>query len=175
MSDGKAPPRRALAMALAAVALAVLAALATAQEAPSAGSQATHITVEKDHGRGKTTRIAGEKVLSTEIEIAAPPSTACQATITVSYDQRDTVAAVEGAIDNAVCAASHGDYVVVVTVRDASGDLKTLEFKEAWKRDDASPVPFKAEYKIGPNVDLVRVRPRSGSCACEEAVPRTAP
>lgn len=161
--------------AASALLLVALAAPAAAQDAPPAESHATHITVEKDHGRGKTTRIATEKELSTEIEIATPPSTACQATIMVTYDQRDTVAAVEGSIDNAVCAASHGDYVVAVTIRDASGDLKTLEFNEAWKRDDASPVPFKAEYKIGANVDLVRVRPRSGTCTCEEAVPHGAP
>jgi hypothetical protein len=148
---------------------------AAAQDAPQAESRATHITVEKDHGGGKTTRIAAEKELSTEIEIAAPPSTACQATIMVTYDQRDTIAAVTGSVDNAVCAASHGDYVIVVTIRDASGDLKTLDFNETWKRDDASPVPFKADYKIGENVDLVRVRPRSSTCTCEEAVPHGAP
>jgi hypothetical protein len=181
MSGKTTTPTRALATGLgvgplaALVALVALAAPAAAQDEPQATAPSTRITVEKDHGRGKATRIVAARELSTEIEVAAPPRTACQATITVSYDQLDTIASVEGAIDNAVCAASHGDYVVAVTIRDASGELKTLEFKEAWKRDDASPVHFKREYTIGENVDLVRIRPRSGRCTCEEALPQSAP
>jgi hypothetical protein len=75
---------------------------------------------------------------------------------------------VDGTVQNGGCAASAGDYRLTVRVRDANAETQTLEFVEAWHRADDQPVPFKHDYAIGENVDLLTVRPRSLHCTCTE-------
>lgn len=108
-----------------------------------------------------------ESDVTFSIDVAPPKDVQCVATIEISYTQRDTAAAVEGTVANNVCAASSGDYKLIVSVRGDDG-LKTLEFVESWQRRDAEPVKFSATYPIGENVDLVRVRPTQSRCTCAE-------
>lgn len=113
------------------------------------------------------TVIRVEKESSSEIEVPPLPEPPyCEATIAIAYTQRVTIARVEGTIRNPDCAASSGSYVLGVSTRDESGELKTREYTGSWQRDDDRPVTFIADYRIGENVDLVRVRPHHLLCAC---------
>lgn len=102
--------------------------------------------------------------IALEAPLTKPGS--CLATVAIDYTQRVTLASVEGTVENPDCSASSGSFKVLVTLREAAGDVRTLEFTERWSRDDDRPVPFKADYPIGEDVDLLRVRPRSLSCSC---------
>lgn len=114
-------------------------------------------------------------VFSTQGEISfsveLPPITAahCAVTIEIAYTQRDTVASVDGTLHNTDCAASAGEYKVLVVTRGEDGKLTTLEFLESWQRNDAEPLPFNGHYPIGANVDLIRVRAQSTRCTCAAA------
>ena len=66
-----------------------------------------------------------------------------------------------------MCAASSGEYKLVVSVRGNHG-LQTLEFVESWQRQDDQPVKFSAAYPIGADVDLVRVRAVQRKCTCAD-------
>ena len=92
----------------------------------------------------------------------------CQATVRIEYLQFDTIAKVAGVIENEDCAASSGEYTIQARIRDKSGETKTLEFPESWQRDDDQPVKFSAEYPIGENVELLRVRSSGLRCECAE-------
>jgi len=119
-------------------------------------------------GSQDSTRVVVEKELTFELQ-PPPQAASCQATIAFQYDQRDTIASVTGTIENGDCAASSGDYTILVSIRDEKGESKTLEFNESWQRDDDQPVQLKSEYRIGENVDLVRVRSRQSRCTCADA------
>jgi hypothetical protein len=54
----------------------------------------------------------------------------------------------------------------VARVRDASGELKSIEFNETWQRDDAEDVKFAGDYPIGADVELVSARVRGLTCTC---------
>lgn len=109
-----------------------------------------------------------EKDLTLELE-TAPQEPACEATITLQYSQRNTIARVDRTIETATCAAAAGDYTLAINVRDANGELKTLEFHETWQRSDGRPVESTSDYPIGENVDLASVRSRRLRCACAAA------
>jgi hypothetical protein len=115
------------------------------------------------------TTIRVEKEIVTEIAVRSSKSTQCAAAVALQYTQRNTIARVEGVLENPDCAASRGDYVVAVRVRDETGESKTLEFIEAWRRDDDQPVKFSADYEIGSNVDLTTVGVRRLHCSCVRA------
>lgn len=103
-----------------------------------------------------------------EFSLAAPPvkDAVCVATIEIAYTQRDTAVSVEGTIANNVCAASSGDYKLVVSVRSEGAGVQQLEFFESWQREDDQPVKLSGTYPIGENVDLLRVRPAQMRCTC---------
>jgi hypothetical protein len=153
--------------ALALISCMALAAVGQEPKGTEAGS-GPRITVDKS---GSKTRVVLEQDITVKVDVAPKPSKACGATIGVEYEQRNTVARVLGAIENPQCAASHGDYTLVVTVRDANGELKTREFREPWERGDDRPVEFQRDYPIGENVELVRVRARGLHCTCDEVPP----
>jgi hypothetical protein len=127
------------------------------------------VTVEKSDGK---THVVVEQDVSIKLDVAPKPSKTCAATIRLEYEQRNTAARASGTIDNTQCAASRGDYTLVVTVRDANGELTSLEFKEPWQRGDDQPFEFVRDYAIGDNVDLVRVRARGLHCTCDEVPPQ---
>lgn len=92
----------------------------------------------------------------------------CRATQSIEYLQIDTIARVSGVIDNKDCAASSGEYTLQARIRNESGETKTLEFQESWQRSDDRPVEFSAEYPIGENVELLRMRSSRLRCECAE-------
>jgi hypothetical protein len=121
--------------------------------------------VEEDGTAVKITHTLDTRItLTTQF----PPSLKCQASMALSYAQRNTVADVDGTIENDDCAASSGDYTIAVSTRDDSGEVKVTEFSATWERSDDQPIEFEAAYPIDENVDLVRVRSRRISCVCAE-------
>lgn len=123
---------------------------------------------ERDAQRGLPPRAVVEVETNVTIEIDVPKSAACEATLSFRYSQRDTIARVEGTIENRACAASSGDYTFAINIRNERGELETLEFRETWQRTDDRPVPVAADYSIGTNVDLVSVRSRRLRCTCAD-------
>jgi hypothetical protein len=145
--------------------LALIGLAAAADEPKDAPQPGTRVTVEKDASK---THVVVEQDVSVTLEIKQKPTAACAATVDFEYQQRNTVAHVTGAIENAQCAASGGDYVLAVTIRDAKGEVSTLEFPQQWSRSDAASVKFTHDLPIGPNVDLQNVRTRRLRCTCAE-------
>lgn len=59
---------------------------------------------------------------------------------------------------------------MIVSFRDANGEIQTREFAETWQRSDDAALVLETDYPIGENVDLSRVRTRRNTCTCVEAV-----
>jgi len=134
----------------------------------SEAGNAQRISVEKD---GNTTRIRVDSDISIKLKVLPPPKTAtCQAAVSISYEQRNTFAHVDGTLKNTMCTASSGNYQLSVTFSNATNEIKILEFNSAWQRSDNQDVKFSSDYEIGENVDLIRVRTRQASCICADAV-----
>jgi hypothetical protein len=117
---------------------------------------------------GDAVRIEHDFEITTRMEGIPIRTRQCKAEVALSYAQKNTLASVEGTIENATCGASSGSLVLSVRTATESGVLSTQEFTQAWMRDDAQPVAFSAEYPIGANVDLVRVRALRMTCSCAE-------
>jgi hypothetical protein len=109
-----------------------------------------------------------EGEIDASVEFPGLKGVQCAATVEVAYTQRDINVGVEGTIAHDTCAASSGDYKLVVGVRDQNGEQKTLEFFESWQRQDDQPVKFSGVYPIGENVDVVRVRTVQLRCTCAD-------
>ena len=106
---------------------------------------------------------------STRITVPEVESLDCQAEVSIRYQQRNTIAKVDGTIENESCAASSGSFVISIGTMGESSELKTQEFSQSWRRDDDQLVTFSADYEIGENVDLVRVRALSVQCRCDSS------
>lgn len=141
--------------------------LPLAAQAAEAEQNAPRLTVEEDEDQG--TRIRLERELKLPPVQGLPASKECRAEIAISYVQKNTLADVDGTIENPTCGASSGEFTLAVSVRDDSGALQTLEFQQSWQRTDDKTVEFSAEYPIPENVDLLRIRSRRGRCECVEA------
>src|SRR5262245_38122434 len=127
--------------------LALVALAASAADEPKDTPQpGGRVSVEKD---GSKTRVAVEKDVSVKLELKSKPTAACAATVDYEYQQRDAIAHVAGSIENATCAASRGEYVLAVTVRDANGEVTTLEFPQEWARTDDQSVKLTHDLPIG--------------------------
>jgi hypothetical protein len=118
---------------------------------------------------GSKTRVVTEQDVTVRIDIKQKPSATCAATINAVSEQRNTSARVTGVLENAQCAASGGEYTLAVTLRGADGERRTLEFPQTWARTDDKPVAFTYDLPIGPDVDLVSVRPRGLKCTCADS------
>jgi hypothetical protein len=120
---------------------------------------------------------SAEKELTLRISLDRPTIdlAQCQANLALDYVQIDSLASVSGVIENEDCAASGGEYTIQARIRDENGETSTLDFPESWQRDDDQPVKFSAEYPIGANVELVRVRSRGLSCECAEPLEESEP
>lgn len=118
---------------------------------------------------GRTNTIRLLVLLLLFVPVPHAMATRCAAIMELEYSQRNTLVSLRGTIDNEECAASSGEYKLAVKIRDANGELKTLEFLESWQRQDDQPVEFKGEYAIGENVDLVSVRTKQMRCTCTDA------
>jgi hypothetical protein len=130
-------------------------------------------TVSAQAGRTFTMPSPEIILVPTEPEGAAAPQVilvtrTCSSEVNITYEQRNTLARVEGIVESSSCPASHGEYTFVIGIRDENNEQSTLEFTETWQRDDDEPLSFVKEYPIGENVDLTRVRLRSLRCSCDE-------
>jgi hypothetical protein len=117
----------------------------------------------------QTTTVVLETETTFSLELPAPRTLQCAATMEIEYTQRDTLASVAGTIDHEDCAASSGEHRLTVTVRGENGELTRLEFVQPWQRDDDRPVTFEADYTIPANSELLSVRPRQLRCTCADA------
>jgi hypothetical protein len=165
------------AAALAALALAMAVTPAAAQDDPrlregkfvvgcADGTTGTRIACDS---KEQSEAVRVEKEITIPVRLTPRETSSCQATMSLEYHQRDTIARVAGTIRNEACAASSGEYTIVVTTRDEQGDTRVVEFQETWRRSDDQHVQTIADYPIGENVDLVSVRARRLSCACDDA------
>ncbi len=145
------------------VSLAALTALG--DEPPAGADQSSRVVVDKNRKTHITTlSVAKEMPIEIQTRIGSGPT--CEPAISITYEQRNDVARVEGTIENSACAACTGDYTIAVRIRDASGESQTLEFPGTWQRRDDRPVKFTTDYPIGKNVDVVNVRSKSLHCVC---------
>ncbi len=171
------------AVALATFAWALYVAAPASAQPPTVSSETTAGCQPNGSSRARRDCDPSQVVVTVEqnvtFSIEAPTLIApqCSATIEIRYSQRNTLANVEGTIAHADCAASTGEYKITATVRDEKLDVKALEFVEAWQRNDDRPVTLRADYPIGENVDLLRVRARETRCTCVDtlAAPAAAP
>jgi hypothetical protein len=127
------------------------------------------------HAQREPTTVRVEQGIKIPIELPAVPSAQCEASAESEYHQRNTLARLIGTIAVADCTAASGTYTVTVRVRDASGEIKPLEFSETWQRSDHQAVKFTKDYPIGENVELVSVRVRGLRCTCADAPAPPAP
>ncbi len=124
---------------------------------------------ERADPRAETVTVRTEQELKILIETPAMPNLQCEAVATTNYNQRNTLARVESTIKIADCTKASGELTVSVRIRDASGEIKPLEFNAPWQRSDDADVSFTADYPIGENVDLMSVRVRGLRCTCADA------
>jgi len=104
------------------------------------------------------------------VKLEAKPHTQyCQARAAIEYSQKNDITRVSGEITKEGCTAAGGDYTMAIRYRDENGEVHDLEFEEQWTSDNVSPVTFEADYTIGENVDLVRVRAKRLRCVCVES------
>jgi hypothetical protein len=126
------------------------------------------IALAADGQQPESTVLRTEQELEISIETPAVASAQCDATTTAAYEQRNTVARVQGTIKVAGCKAASGNFTVTVRTRDDSGEVKAVELMEAWQRSDDKDVSFSKDYPIGENVELVSARVRGLSCTCAD-------
>jgi hypothetical protein len=113
-----------------------------------------------------------EHEVTVRLELPATLGPQCEASTLTEYSQRGAIASVSGKVSIGSCpAGTTGSFTVVARVRDASGEIKPIEFNEDWQRDDAQDVSFNADYPIGEDVELVGVRVRGLKCTCAAATP----
>ena len=145
--------------------------------ARAGGSRMRSNNCQNTDSRSTTTRTEHEVTFN--IELPAPDGPQCEASVLTEYSQRDTLAHIIGTISIASCpAGTTGAFTLVARVKDEAGEIKPLEFKETWQRDDAQDHAFDSDYPIGENVELVSVRVRNLTCTCaavEPAVLETTP
>jgi hypothetical protein len=155
--------------------LATLVPLAAAQDEPNSVTSATVSRgglcipsgrVKRPCDEPTTIVVRTEQETTITLALPEPRTIHCEATIKLEYTQRNTVAGVQGTIDNPDCAACKGHYTIVVRIRNEAGEVQTREFPESWVRDDEKPLEFSSEYPIGENVDLLSVRPSHVRCVC---------
>ena len=136
---------------------------------PLASTRAPAEPAERLVSCEETIRLRVETPLTVTTTLEVPKNTYCAATYAVEYTQKDTKVGVAGVIENKDCAASSGEYKLLVRVRDETGEVKTLESLGSWQRDDDEPVKFGGDYPIGKNVDLINVRAVQVRCTCAGA------
>jgi hypothetical protein len=109
----------------------------------------------------------------TPVVVSSEPQ--CEATTLTEYQQRNNVARVTGTVSIAACpAGSTGSFTITARVRDDNGEIRPIEFNEAWQRNDTQDHTFNTDYPIGENVELMSVRVRGLKCTCADA-PQEAP
>ena len=95
----------------------------------------------------------------------------CKSNTAIEFLQMNTFVSVEGEINVDDCVAASGEYTISIRIRDENGETQNLDFEETWQRTEDVPVIFAADYQIGDNVDLIRVRARRTKCICNDPAP----
>ena len=156
------------------LALLALAAAASTADAQQRGEGAILETCQSEAGGSRARRncappqaAGSQRRVATEA-VPLPSSRQCEATASTEYVQRNTNARVSSTINVPSCPAATGTFTVVLRIRDASGEIKPIEFNETWQRDDARDVNFAADYPIGENAELVSARVRALRCTCAD-------
>jgi len=139
------------------------------QHCPLASTRGPAQPAERVASCEKKVTLRVETPINVTTTLKAPKNAYCAANYAVDYTQKDTKVGVAGVIENKDCAASSGEYKLLVRVRDETGEVKTLDFLGSWQRDDDQPVKFGGDYPIGNNVDLVNVRVTQVRCTCADA------
>lgn len=159
--------------------LAGFAASATAQDVtgrsdgvPTCKSLSSASRTRADCGEEEQTVIRIEREVDVFVEAVELRTKECAIDIALDFYQRDTIARIFGVIENETCAASKGSYEIEARVKHENGDTETLVFAETWQREDDKPVEFTADYAIGENVELTRLRSRGLRCTCSDVVER---
>lgn len=115
--------------------------------------------------RSRTVR--NEHEVTVKVELPALSGPQCEASALTNYSQRNTTARITGTVSIASCpAGTTGSFTLIARVRDESGEIRSIEFSEAWQRDDAQDHTFGSDYPLGENTELVNVRVRNLTCTC---------
>jgi len=132
-----------------------------------------YVELDTDYNKARGVAVPADLEQALQVQAPARPTgPQCEATTLTEYQQRNNVARVTGTVSIANCAAgTAGTFTLVARVRDESGEIKPVEFAEAWQRADAQDHTFNADYPIGDNVELMNVRVRGLTCTCAGAPP----
>lgn len=120
---------------------------------------------ERDDGSETADRL--DSAITTRLTIPETTFVPCQASVSLAYYQRNTLARVETTIDNQSCRIGSGTLEINASVRKAGSDRVNVTFPESWEQHDGGKVVFTRDYPIGDNVELLRVRSRGVECTCE--------
>lgn len=113
--------------------------------------------------------LAGSAAVCNADDVITHISQHCAAKATIDYLQNNTIATVDGKIENTYCGASSGSYQIRIRIRGDDGEIEQLMHDETWQRGDDQAVEFHHEYAIPDNVDLLNVRIRKLRCLCAES------
>lgn len=109
-----------------------------------------------------------ETDVTTSITIPGVTFVPCQATISLGYSQRNTLARVHIDIEHQACKVSTGSLEIVTSIRNDEGVSSQLVFPESWEQTGNEAIAFQRDYAIGENVTLTRVRSRRVTCECTQ-------
>lgn len=127
--------------------------------------ESAHIKRDPD---ADTARFIVEQEIPTKMQLPEIQFNSCQASITLQYHQRNTLARVESTVTNESCVPSTGGYGLLVNILDENGVSRNLSFSETWDQKDDSPLEFSRDYPIGENVTLKRIVAQGIRCECTD-------
>jgi len=107
-----------------------------------------------------------EQEIPTKMQLPEIQFNSCQASITLEYHQRNTLARVESTITNESCKTSTGEFELLANIVDESGASQILSFSETWEQKDDTPLKISRDYPIGENVTLKRIAAQGIRCEC---------
>jgi hypothetical protein len=143
----------------------ITAAAQTATDQPLGGLASR---IQKNEDDANTLII--ENKITTSFTIPEITLIPCQATVSLGYYQRNTLARVETSIENNSCLAGSGSLEISATIRDENGNTSTLAFPEQWQQNGDTKMEFVRDYPIGENVELLRVRSSKIKCDCSQSI-----
>jgi hypothetical protein len=141
--------------------------LAQAQIHSDATGEKSSAHIKRDPD-ADTARFIVEQEIPTKMQIPGIQFNSCQASITLEYYQRNTLARVESTVEHESCIKSTGEYELLVNITDENGVFQNLSFNETWEQKDDSQLKFSRDYPIGENVTLKRVVTQRIRCECKD-------
>jgi hypothetical protein len=117
--------------------------------------------------RARTVR--NEAEVTVRVEVGGSRKPQCQANALTEYFQQGTMARVNGTVNISACpAGTTGAFTLVARIKDDSGEVQPLEFKQTWEHDEPQALKFSGDYPLGDKVELVSMRVRNLTCTCVE-------